>query len=118
MKASIGALLGGVAVAFGVAAAWELKQGRMNMQPIQSAVTSAADAAQAINEIDINTATREQFMALPGMNGEIADRILDNRPYRSKLDLLSRLVIPQALYHDIKHLLHVERGNQTVKIAS
>jgi DNA uptake protein ComE-like DNA-binding protein len=119
MKGSFAALAGGVAAALGVAAAWELKQGRgINTKGIQRAVTSVKEAAQAISEVDINGVGREQLMALPGVTGELADRIIDNRPYRNKLDLLSRLVIPEDVYDSIKHSLHVEDSDEPVKIAS
>lgn len=118
MKA-LAALAGGVAAALGIAAAWELKQGRgIDTERIQRAVSSVKDAAQAISEIDINSASREQIMALPGLNDEVADRIIDNRPYRNKLDLLSRLVVTEPVYDGIKHLLHVDGSEEPVKIAS
>jgi DNA uptake protein ComE-like DNA-binding protein len=119
MKGSFAALAGGVAAAVGIAAAWELKHGRgINTEGIQRAVQSVKEAAQAVTEIDINGAGREQLIALPGMTEEMADRIIDNRPYRNKLDLLSRLVVTQDIYDGIKHLLHVDGSNEAVKIAS
>src|ERR1700730_9514426 len=41
------------------------------------------------NLLDLNTASHDDFLKL-GVNGEMSDRILDSRPYRNKLDLLSR----------------------------
>jgi hypothetical protein len=35
---------------------------------------------------------------------------VDNRPYRNKLDLLSRMVIPQQAYSAIKHQVAVGEG--------
>ena len=48
------------------------------------------------NLLDLNTASHEEFLQL-GLDGEMSDRILENRPYRNKLDLLSRMVIPDTL---------------------
>lgn len=119
MKGVVLALGGGVAAALGIAAAWELKQGRgIDAESVQRAVSSAKEAAEAISEIDINTARREQFMALPGVTGEVADRIIDNRPYRNRLELVSRLVVPEEIYNSIKHALHVDGSNEAVKVAS
>ena len=119
MKGSLAALAGGIAAAFGIAAVWEVKHGRgINAEGVQRAVRSVREAAQAVTEIDINGASREQLMALPGLTGELAERIIDNRPYRNKLDLLSRLVVPQEIYDSIKHALHVDGSDEAVKVAS
>jgi DNA uptake protein ComE-like DNA-binding protein len=119
MKGSLAALAGGVAAALGIAAAWELKQGRgINTEKLQRAVTSAKQAARAVTAININSASREQLAALPGISAEMAERIIDNRPYRNKLDLLSRLIVSEDVYNSIKHLLHVDGSNEAVKIAS
>ncbi|HKD92918.1 MAG TPA: helix-hairpin-helix domain-containing protein [Terriglobales bacterium] len=119
MKGTFAALAGGVATALGFAAAWELKQGRgINREKLRRAVAGAKDTAQAVTEIDINTARREQLAALPGVSGELADRIMDNRPYRNKLDLLSRLIVSGDVYNSIKRRLHVDGSNDAVKTAS
>jgi DNA uptake protein ComE-like DNA-binding protein len=119
MKGTFAALAGGVAAALGIAAAWELKQGRgINTEKLRRAVAGVKHTAQAVTEIDINTARREQLAALPGVSGELADRIMDNRPYRNKLDLLSRLIVSGDVYNSIKRRLHVDGSNDAVKTAS
>ena len=118
MKGTFAALAGGVAAAFGITAAWELKQGRgINAEKLRRAVRSAKATAQAVTEIDINTARREQLAALPGVSGELADRIMDNRPYRHKLELLSRLIVSEEVYNSIKRRLQVNGSNDAVKTA-
>jgi len=69
--------------------------------------------------IDLNEATIEQLLLLPGLDRELAERIIENRPYRNKLDLLSRLVVPEETYVAIKHLVYVppEAANEPVKVA-
>ncbi|HZU22826.1 MAG TPA: helix-hairpin-helix domain-containing protein [Terriglobales bacterium] len=119
MKGSLAALATGVAAALGIAAAWELKHSSaIDTGKIKQAAGSIKAAAEAVSSIDINTAGREQFMALPGMSDELVDRILDNRPYRNRLDLLSRLVVPESVYESIKDLLHVDGSDEAVKIAA
>ena len=118
MKGTFAALAGGVVAALGVAAAWELKQGRgIKTEKLQRAVTSAKKTVKAVTEIDINTARREQLAALPGVSGELADRIMDNRPYRNKLELLSRLIVNEDVYNSIKRRLQVSGSNDAVKTA-
>jgi len=69
--------------------------------------------------VDLNQATIEELLRLPGLDRELAERIIENRPYRNKLDLISRLVVPEETYVAIKHLVYVPReaANEPVKVA-
>jgi hypothetical protein len=57
--------------------------------------------------LDLNVANREQLARL-GLDGDSVDRIIENRPYRSKLDLLSRFVVPDGVYREIKGRIFVD----------
>ncbi len=52
--------------------------------------------------IDINSATVEELLKVPGMTRTWAERITRFRPYRSKDDLLQRGVVTSQLYDRIK----------------
>jgi DNA uptake protein ComE-like DNA-binding protein len=54
------------------------------------------------NLVDINSASARQLGRLRGMTPEIVDRLLENRPYLSKIDLLGRMIVPDVIYEDIK----------------
>ena len=41
-------------------------------------------------------------MALLGLDAETADRIVEHRPYPSRIDLLGRMVVPNEVYEMIK----------------
>ncbi len=57
--------------------------------------------------LDLNTASRDQLARLPDVGPELADRIIENRPYRNKLDLVSRMVVPENIYEQVKHRIGV-----------
>lgn len=59
--------------------------------------------------LDVNTATREQLVTLPGLNGHLADRIIAGRPYQKPDDLLSRHILSRAEYSNIADLITVKK---------
>jgi hypothetical protein len=65
---------------------------------------------------DINTAEAEELRNL-GLDGIAADRIVENRPYRNKLELVSRMIIPEKLYGRIRHQIGVRDTAEGVKVA-
>jgi DNA uptake protein ComE-like DNA-binding protein len=57
--------------------------------------------------LDLNSATIFELKELSGIDDDLATRIMDNRPYATKLDLIGRRVIPDAVYQEIKHAIVV-----------
>jgi len=51
--------------------------------------------------IDINSASKQDLMTLPGIGDALSQKIIDNRPYKAKNQLVQKKIIPQATYDKI-----------------
>ena len=60
--------------------------------------------------LDLNSASQEELQKLQGMDAVMAESIIENRPYLSKIDLVGRMVIPDAAYESIKHDITVRNA--------
>ena len=60
-----------------------------------------AGTLPASERLDINAASKKQLVAL-GLDETTVDKIIAGRPYRTKRDLLSRGLISESTYEDLK----------------
>jgi len=69
----------------------------------------ATPALAQANLIDINSASKEQLDALPGIGIARADAIIKGRPYKGKDDLVNKKIIPKNVYDGIKDKIIAKR---------
>ena len=62
--------------------------------------------------VDINHASLEELLKVPGMTRSWAGRIVRFRPYRSKQDLLDQGIVSGEVYNRIKDYIIAHREKQ------
>ena len=75
----------------------------------RSATTSAVREAAKPEPLDLNSASKSQFMKLPGIGEVLSNQIIAARPFRVKNELVQRKILPQATYQVIADLIVVKQ---------
>ena len=71
-------------------------------------MTHKTTSTQA-SKVDLNSATRKQLDNLPGLTKDDAEKIVKNRPYSKKRDLVDRGVLDEKKFNAIRDEVEVSR---------
>ena len=74
----------------------------------------SADDLASKHLIDLNTANADQLTGLGFSRGTL-ERFLENRPYRNKLELVSRMVLTQEDYSRVKDRIAISAAREAIK---
>lgn len=80
---------------------------RVGEQILDGAQSNPQTALDAAGLININSATSDQLDSLPGIGATTAQKIIANRPYENVQDLLTKKVVGQKVFNEIKDKLTV-----------
>ena len=79
----------------------------------QDAASDTKDAVSGNKRRDMNSATKEELAALPGMTADEAQKVIDNRPYKMKSDLVKKNVVSADEYAKIKDSVVAKKSTAT-----
>jgi competence protein ComEA len=87
------------------------------MGSMTKAKPKAAPPMAPAKLVDINSASKSELKTLPGIGDAEADKIIKNRPYLSKTELVGKGVLPEGPYLSLRHkVIAFQKGRtKTVK---
>lgn len=88
-------------------------------KPTKAPVKAEAAKPAAKQElVDINSASDAELKAIPGLGDAYIAKIVVNRPYANKAQLVSRKVLPESVYAKIKDRIIAKQAKKDDKKAA
>lgn len=69
--------------------------------PKEAAQKEAPKTSPKVDLIDINSASKDELMTIAGIGEAYAAKIIAGRPYKTKTDLKTKKIVPEATYTKI-----------------
>lgn len=83
------------------------------MGKTEDAASDTKDKVSGNKRVDLNSATKDEIAALPGMTPDDAQKVIDNRPYSGKGDLVKKNVVSAEEYAKIKDSVVAKKSTAT-----
>jgi|SRR6476620_4078659 hypothetical protein len=122
MRKELGFILGGVGFGIAIYMLSRASKTRLSTENV-NLTTADIDYSDLSREevvaehlIDLNLAKPAELLTL-GLDPESLDRLVENRPYRTKLELISRMILPESVYAGIRDKVAVSEGRDPIKVA-
>lgn len=75
---------------------------------------AAKAKAAPVKKVDLNNASLAELKTLPMVGEAEAKKIIANRPYRSKGELVTKAGLPEGVYHAVKRKIDLQTPRRAV----
>lgn len=77
--------------------------------PPSSGTKPAKAPAKPEKKVDLNNASLKELKSLPTVTDEYAKKIIANRPYKSKGELITKAGLPEGVYQAVRYKVELQK---------